>query len=282
MKITIDSVLIPTDFSDLSESPLKVGIAIAKRQNASVTILHVVDKFSYFPPTEAFSPDFGITSDILLTVAEKLKELTEKMEKETGIKITGRILEGKPSDLICQLASEDNISIIVMGTHGERGIRKNFIGSEAISVVKNATCPVLTIPGHWLKTDFGKVLFPVMIKPGILVKYFYSRPIIEKNNSELFLLGHSEQEYFGDIKDIALLMAKIKIQLHNDNVVFHSAICHSKDFPGETIKISKEYKIDLIVLTANFDNDFNPHFLGPYAQQVLNHSHLPVLSIKST
>lgn len=94
------------------------------------------------------------------------------------------------------------------------------------------------------------------------------------------MLGLSEEEYSDDIKEIALLMDKIKIQLHNDKVVFQSAICKSKDFPREIIKISKEYGIDLIVLTANFDNDFNPYYLGPYTQQVLNHSHLPVLSIK--
>jgi nucleotide-binding universal stress UspA family protein len=280
MSIQIDSVLIPTDYSDLSESALKVGIAIAKRHKAKVTILNVVDRLSYFPPTKVFSSDFRMTPNIFSTVGEKLQELADIIKKKSGIKATLKILEGRPSDLICQLAFEDNISLIIMGTHGTTGMRDLFIGSEAIRVVKNATCPVLTIPGNWQKTDFKKVLFPVRIIHGALNKYYYSRPIIEKNNSRLFLLGLSEQEYSGDIKEITLLMDKIKIQLHNDKVVFQSAICQSKDFPGETIKISKEYEIDLIVLAANFDNDFNPYYIGTYAQQVLNHSHLPVLSIK--
>jgi len=281
MNIPIDSILIPTDYSDLSESALKVGLAIAKRQMAEVTILNVVDRLSYFPPNKVFSSDFRMTPNIFSTVGEKLQELTSIIEKESGIKVTGKIMEGRTSDLICQLAFEENISLIVMGTHGTSGMRDLFIGSEAIGVVKNATCPVLTIPGNWNKTDFAKVLFPVRMNPEILAKYFYSRPIIEKNNSKLFLLGLSEQKYSGDLKEIAFLMDKIKIQLHNDKVVYQSAICQSKDFPGETIKISKEYEIDLIVLSSNFDNDFNPYNLGPFAQQVLNHSHLPVLSIKS-
>jgi hypothetical protein len=96
------------------------------------------------------------------------------------------------------------------------------------------------------------------------------------------LFGLNENEYIGARKEIALLMDKIKIQLHNDKVAFQSAICQSKDFPGETIKISKDYEIDLIVLTTNFDFDLNQKSIGPYAQQVLNHSHLPILSIKST
>jgi len=282
MNIKIDSILIPTDYSDLSESALKVGIAIAKRQKAAITILNVVDRFSAFPPTRGFSSDFRMTPNIFSTPDERIQELVNIIKKESGIKVTGKILEGKPSEQICQLALEENINLIVMGTHGSSGMREFFMGSEAYSVVKNASCPVLTIPGSWDKTDFGKVLFPVRIKPEILAKYFYSRPIIEKNNSELFLLGLNEPKYQGDIKEIALLLEKIKIQLHNDKVTFQSSICQNKDFPAETIKISKEYKIDLIVLTVNFDNDFYPYYLGPYAQQVLNHSHLPVLSIKST
>ncbi len=271
MKTRIDSLLIPTDFSDPSESALKAGIAIAKRQNAEITVLHVVDRSS---------SDILMTPAIMLTLEEKLKKLTEKIQKEEGLKVTGKILEGNPSELICQLASEENISLIVNGTHGKSGVQENSIGSEALSVVENSVCPVLTIPGNWNKTDFEKVLFPVRINQGMLVKYFYSRPIIEQNNSELFLLGLTEHEYSGDVKEIALLMDEIKILLHNDKVVFQSAICRTMDFSGETIKISKDYKVDLIILTPNSDRDFKLHFIGQYAQQVLNLSRIPVLSIK--
>jgi len=223
-----------------------------------------------------------MTANMFSTVEEKIQELIDIIYKVSGIKVSGKIMEGNTSDLICQSASEDNLSLIVMGTHGISGQREFFMGSEAYRVVKNASCPVLTIPGNWDKTNFEKVLFPVRLLPGMLTKYYYSSPIIEKNNSELFLLGLSEPDYISDIKKISVLMDKIKTQLHNDNVVFQTAICQSKDFPGETIKISKEYDIDLICLMANFVNDFSPHHLGPYAQQVLNHSHLPILSIKST
>ncbi|MBK8883283.1 MAG: universal stress protein [Bacteroidales bacterium] len=137
--------LIPTDYSDLSESAIKVGIAIAKRQNAKVTILNVVDRYSS-PPARGFSYDFRMTPNILSTVGGKIQELTDIIFKEAGIKVTGKIMEGNPSDLICQHALEEDFSLIVMGTHGTSGMRDLFIGSEANRVVKNATCPVLTIP----------------------------------------------------------------------------------------------------------------------------------------
>jgi nucleotide-binding universal stress UspA family protein len=277
MKTQINSILIPTDFSDLSESALKVGIAIAKRQNAQVTLLHVVDLLPYLLPTEVL---LSSSKEVLSRKEEELKELSEKIQKDTGVKAVVKVLEGTPSDSICKLAYEENISLIVMGIHGVSGLREFFIGSEAFRVIKNATCPVLTIPGSWQKTDFEKVLFPVRLRPGTLDTYFYARPIIEKNNSELFLLGLYEQKKDMVEEEISMSINKIKLQLDNDKVVFKSESSQSKDFPAKTIEMAMQYEADLIILTANLDHDFKAYFVGPFVQQVVNHSRLPVLSTK--
>jgi nucleotide-binding universal stress UspA family protein len=139
MKTQINSILIPTDFSVLSESALKVGIAIAKRQNAEVTLLHVVDLLPNLLPTQVLLTD---PLEVLSRMEEKLKELSEKIQKDTGVKAIVKALKGTPSDSICKFAYEENMSLIVMGTHGVSGLREFFIGSEAYRVVKNATCPV--------------------------------------------------------------------------------------------------------------------------------------------
>jgi nucleotide-binding universal stress UspA family protein len=277
MKTQIYSILIPTDFSVLSESALKVSIAIAKRQNAQVTLLHVVDLLPYLLPTEVL---LSSSKEVLSRKEEELKELSEKIQKDTGVKAVVKVLEGTPSDIICKLAYEENISLIVMGTHGVSGLREFFIGSEAFRVLKNATCPVLTIPGDWQKTDFEKVLFPVRLKPGTLDTYFYARPIVEKNNSELFLLGLYDQKKDMVEEEILMSINKVKQQLDNDKVVFKSEISQSKDFPAKIIEMAKLYEADLIILTANLDHDFKAYFIGPFVQQVVNHSRLPVLSIK--
>jgi len=279
MKTQINSILIPTDFSDLSESALKVGIAIAKRQNAEVTLLHVVDLLPYLLPTEVLLTN---SKEVLSRMGKRLQEVSEKIQKDTGLKAVVKVLEGTPSDSICKFANEENISLIVMGTHGVSGLREFFIGSEAFRVIKNSTCPVLTIPGNWQKTDFEKVLFPIRINPGTFDTYFYARPIIEKNNSELFLLGLYEQKKDMVEEEISMSINKVKQQLDNDRVVFKSEISESKDFPAKILNLAKEYEADLIILTANLDHNFKAFFVGPFVQQVVNHSRLPVLSIKPT
>jgi nucleotide-binding universal stress UspA family protein len=272
----------PTDFSELSESALKVGLAIAKRQNASITLLHVVDMLSYSPPPEVLLCDTGLVPDSTLTMSTKIIELAENIQKQTGIKITGKVFYGIPSDRICKYASEGNFSLIVMGSHGVSGIREFFIGSVAFQVLRNASCPVMTIPGNWQKTGFEKVLFPVRLQPGMLNKYIYALPIIEKNNSEIMLLGLADQKHHADLKEVAFLMDKIKVQLYTDKVEFHSSISLSKDFPATIINTAKESESDLIIVSANLDYSIKASYIGPFAQQVVNHSHFPVLTIKPT
>jgi nucleotide-binding universal stress UspA family protein len=81
-------------------------------------------------------------------------------------------------------------------------------------------------------------------------------------------------------KEIILLMNGLKRKLHNDNVKFQTGYSQSENFPSEVIKTAEYFDIDLIVLTANLDFDWKAFFLGPFVQQVLNHSRIPVLSIK--
>jgi len=280
METKISSILIPTDFSELSGSALKVGIAIAKRQNAEITLLHVIDTLAYLQPSEEYAPDNRLSSDYISEITERLNNLSNRILIDAGVKIVGKVLDGQPSDEICRYAYKSNTSLIVMGTHGTSGFREFFIGSEAFRVIKNAHCPVLTIPGNWQKTEFEKVLFPVRLKAGAIEKYFYARPIIEKNNSELFLLGLGDKKSPRQIKELVSLIDRLKVQLHNDNVEFQTAYCPSENFPNTVIDTAKRSQSDLIVLTANLDCDFKVYFIGSYTQQIVNHSPLPVLSIK--
>lgn len=130
------------------------------------------------------------------------------------------------------------------------------------------------------KTDFEKVIFPIRLSPDIYKTYFYARPIIEKNNSELFILGLYEREKDIDNNEISISMNKLKVQVDNDNVLFKSGITQSNDLPVKILSIAKDYKADLIILTANLDHNFKAFFVGPFVQQVVNHSQFPVLSIK--
>lgn len=276
----IKTILIATDFSESSDNALRVGISAAGRHKADIVLLHVVDRFAHLQPSEVFLPEMKLLPDINYMVDYRLREFSESLTKRTGIKVKSMVLDGQPSEEICRLAFERKTSLIVIGTHGTSGLRGLFMGSEAYRIVKNAPCPVLTIPGNWKNNDFKKVLFPIRLIPGATEKYFYARPILEKNNSELFILGLSDMKDISDTKDLMSIVEILKNQLNNDHIKFQTSYCPGDNYPEEVIRAAREMEIDLIILTANIDPDWKTFIIGPFVQQVLNHSQVPVLSIK--
>ncbi|NJK95653.1 MAG: hypothetical protein HC905_12765 [Bacteroidales bacterium] len=166
-----------------------------------------------------------------------------------------------------------------MGTHGISGSRELFMGSDAFTVIKGCNCPVLTVPDTWNKTSFGKVLFPVQLKPGTFEKYFYARPIIEKNNSEIYILGLAERNKPRELKELASLVDKLKLQMHYDHVKFQSAFSPCTDFPEKVFQVAEEFSADLAIIAVNTDSSKTSKNI-PFAQQLINHLKIPVLSIK--
>lgn len=136
-----DRILFPTDGSDGTMGALDHAIAHAKTYDATLHVLYVVEET--YPLVEAGPPD----------VLEELKEEGERLlddvrarAKEAGVEsIQGTISGGSPYRQILQYADEHDIELIVMGTHGRRGVDRYLLGSVAEKVVRTAECPVLTV-----------------------------------------------------------------------------------------------------------------------------------------
>jgi nucleotide-binding universal stress UspA family protein len=243
--------------------------------------LYVVDDIAYLPSTEVMTPTLIISPEVINSYRNNIEELAIQLTLNAGIAVDGKIEQGNPADTICKVASVEKYDLIVMGTHGASGLREFFIGSNSFRVVKNATCPVLTVPGNWSKNTFKKVVFPIRLLPGAIDKYDYARPIIEKNISNLLIIGLADQNNPESFVELTKLVDLFRLQLSDDNVEFSSILYHSKNFPEKVLQGANEYEADLIVITANLDYDLKSFFIGPFAQQIVNHSKRPVLSIRA-
>jgi nucleotide-binding universal stress UspA family protein len=120
----ISKILMPTDFSELTSSAFNVAVAICKRQNAKLTLLHVVDDLAYMPAGDIMMPTINITSELISTYRNNIEELAIKLTLNTGVAIDTKIELGNPADNICKVATEGKYDLIVMGTHGVSGLRE--------------------------------------------------------------------------------------------------------------------------------------------------------------
>ena len=140
----LECILHPTDFSKNSSKALKYACVFARQFDAELHILHVINNAAILSP--------GIEGVIPSDYYQKLTEhARNELEKSPGdsLKFNGPVIrsvcEGIPFVEIVRYAKENNINMIIMGTHGRTGLMHMLIGSVAENVVRRSPCPVLTV-----------------------------------------------------------------------------------------------------------------------------------------
>ena len=149
--IRLTKILVPTDFSDFSKHALRYGCEFARRFSAELTLLNVVeDVYPLIPEPGMMLPATGEYLDALQESAWKSLENLPAADWSGGLTINRQVLVGTPFVEIVRYAREQNIDMIVIGTHGRTGLAHALMGSVADKVVRKALCPVLTVrpEGH--------------------------------------------------------------------------------------------------------------------------------------
>lgn len=147
-KIDIHRVLCPTDFSAFSAQTFAHAVAMAAWYEAALTVLHVV------PDTMVPSSELAYMGNPMLlepglneAVQSELASFVAPARR-AGLHADGEVREGKPAGEIVRAAHELRADLVVMGTHGRSGFQRWVLGSVAEKVLRQAPCPVLTVPAR--------------------------------------------------------------------------------------------------------------------------------------
>jgi nucleotide-binding universal stress UspA family protein len=149
--VTLERILVPVDFSDCSLDALEYAAVVAQQAKASLMLLHVLEPVSY-------GLDFTLshtgTRELMReNWTKRLEDLASSL-KVTDVPVEVQLRGGLPADSILDSAQTLPCDLIVMGTHGRRGISHAISGSVAEAVLRKALCPVIAVrspkfgPGH--------------------------------------------------------------------------------------------------------------------------------------
>lgn len=144
--IELNRILLPTDFSEYSKPAVDYACALADKFGAELHLVHVLqDLVATVPePGLAFPPPGDYMKE-LQTAAEAALQKILDPEWEKGKAVVRETRQGPPFVEIIRYARENDIDLIVMGTHGRSGLAHVLLGSVAEKVVRKAGCPVLTV-----------------------------------------------------------------------------------------------------------------------------------------
>jgi nucleotide-binding universal stress UspA family protein len=151
MPVTLERILVPVDFSDCSLDALEYAIVVAQQAKASLMLLHVLEPVSY-------GLDFTLShsrtrEQVRESWTKRLEELVSS-HQHSYVPMESQLRGGLPADSILDSAQTLPCDLIIMGTHGRRGISHTISGSVAEAVLRKALCPVLMVrspkfgPGH--------------------------------------------------------------------------------------------------------------------------------------
>lgn len=165
MDKTFQTILVPVDFSPYASEALQYATTLAKRFDALLLVLHVIDKDFETVAVHHGSRGGGLSSPLLGPFAETLDatrggaetvaiDLREQADAAlqhfilnggSGLRVERRVAVGHPFEQILAAAKREAVDLIVMGTHGRTGLGHVVLGSVAERVVRLAPCPVLTV-----------------------------------------------------------------------------------------------------------------------------------------
>jgi nucleotide-binding universal stress UspA family protein len=141
------NILVPTDFSEGAEEALTFACELAAKLDATVHLVNVVGIPALGVPELGVALTASMIDQLIADNEKAIERLAEDHRAKATIGQTV-LKTGDARDAINQAAKELDIDLIVMGTHGRRGVTRALLGSVAETVVRTAPCPVLTIRPH--------------------------------------------------------------------------------------------------------------------------------------
>jgi len=270
------NILLPTDFSAFATKAAKAAAFIAKKTNATIHLLHVVNAPSDWNVMTAQSKKKFTDIESSINKAEtRLKKLAaDKLFKDCKVKtsVTGGLIY----DRITAFAKTNKIDLITIGAHGADEKDKLFIGSTTQRVVRTAPCPVLSVKKSTELKSIKKILFTSNFEENITNAIGTVKDLASKTKAGVDLLFINTPGNFVDTEMAEKRMTKYIPK--SAGVKFDSFIYNDFDLKKGITSFMDRRKPDILVLITH-SRDRQPTYHMSVTDSLLLNAKVPVLSI---
>lgn len=281
--LAVKNILFPTDFSPYSQAALPYARAIAERYASTVHLVHVLTPEPMIElPLDRF-PELDADKDVAQTLMKTLLA-----SKPFGkLAYTATVERGQLWDVLATLIKNKSIDLMVLATHGRRGLKKLVLGSVAEQVFRLASCPVLTVGPeamHEGSSDsfFKTILFATDFSSGSQHALAYAVSMARDYNSHLILL-HAVSDSM-EIPDLALAEQQVADLISAETMgELKPEIITEAGSAAETIlNVAKNNHAGLIVMGAHHAGvtSIAAHLPWATTSKVVCEAHCPTLTVR--
>jgi nucleotide-binding universal stress UspA family protein len=285
--ISIKTILCPVDFFPASDAAVNYAAGLAANYEAGIHLLHVIT------PLPAMPYEYAIdTSPIVKSMEDEakaeLQNLSDKV-KAAGINVEYEVRAGDVYEEIKRSMDSVKPQIIVMGTHGRRGVERWFMGSTTEKLLRHSPVPLITISGTGEKAGtprFRRILVTTDFSEGTADALAYAFSVAQENESQITLL-HVVHDVAADVsgKYRDSLIQGVRTQL-DDLVPAEATPWCDVNTEVETgvpyriiLRAIEDQKIDLLVMNIHGKGMLDRALLGSTAERVVRVAPCPVMLI---
>ncbi|MFN3481163.1 MAG: universal stress protein [Thermodesulfovibrionales bacterium] len=275
----IQRILLSTDGSELSSGAEREAISVARRFNAELRILSVIET----------NPEFtALAPGVLEKVEEKtrtyLEELRQKAEKE-GLKTEIIIHEGEePFKFIIDEASKRGADLIAMGRRGRKGLTRLMVGSQTARTIGHSSISVLVVPRN-ARVEFKNIVIATDASRFSEKAAEEAIQIAKQTGASLYAIAVTRPDATSErIKESEDALLRIKTASQKEGVKIEAE--HVRNRPHEKIyeaiiEFAKKHNADLIVVGSHGRTGISKLLMGSVAERIIGHSDCAVLVVKA-
>ncbi len=265
--------VVPIDFSQESIHGLEMAVLFSQKYSLHIQMVYVITAVSdYHPSTISDEHKFAETRFNKL-----IKDYAPKLGKDSSL--TYIVKQGKVyKEIVNQVNSYDN-AFVCASTHGASGFEELFAGSNALKIMAATSKPVLTIREGPVPKNIKKILVPIKIHPDTRQKLPLVADVARIFEAEVHVLSVSATNNKRDLKRIESYSRQAIGFLKAKKIWTVHHTVKGDSLPALTLNYAEAIDADLIVMMSSAIDKWNV-FFGSYAQQMLNRSKYPLLSVK--
>ena len=273
-------IMVPVDFGEQSLIALEQSFNLARLTRSDLILINVIDEDFLKPFQDMVSAKHRYEEHLRDAVTTRLKELAVQTTGKTGIHVERITRTGKIYAEIVAAAEEFDVSLIIMGTQGPIGLKKRFLGSNASRVVREAACPVITIKGKHHRTGCRHILLPLDLTSETKEKVNKAIELATLFGSVIHIVTIIDTEDEFLVNKLIRQMDQVRNFIENADVTCTAEFIQSPDVPESVLEAARRINADLIMIMTQQETGFTEFFLGSAAQEIINNSEVPVLSIR--
>jgi nucleotide-binding universal stress UspA family protein len=270
-------LLVPVDFTKHTQIAVNQAVYYAKSLNAEIQLLYTVEPESFF--TGLFS---DVQEDDLIAKArEKLLEIANQIRSKVS-DVQTLVAKGKIYETIVDTSELIGADFIVMATGGSDSFRRRFIGSNTLRVIRSSKIPVITIRSDAPRLQVKNIILPLDIQKETRGKVVSATKLAEIFNATIKIISLVDEDNEPNIRRLEIITNQVKEFIADRDIKFTAQLIKLKDKDniGEiVVQYAKDNDGDLIMIMTQQEINFTELFVGSAAQEIINHSDVPVCSI---